>query len=45
MKMVNLKSKKVKFVHYSDDLKTKLVCILNGQREVGLQMVWNLNGI
>ena len=27
------------------DLKSGLVWILNGQKEVGLQMVWILNGI
>ena len=30
---------------YSGDLKSGLVGILNGQREVGLQMVWILNRI
>ena len=30
---------------YSGDLKSGLVCILNGPIEVGLQMVWILNGI
>ena len=30
---------------YSGDLKFKLVLILNGQKEAGLQMVWILNGV
>ena len=32
-------------VNYSGDLKSGLVWVLNGQKEVGLQMVYILNGI
>ena len=31
--------------NYSGDLKSELVRILNGQKEVSLQMVYTLNGI
>ena len=36
---------RVTTVKYSEDLKFRLVWILNGQKEVGLQIVWISNGI
>ena len=32
-------------ISYSGDLKSDLVWILNGSKQVGLQMVWISNGI
>ena len=45
MNLITDKSENWIVTVYSGDLKCELVCILNGQKEVGLQMVWISNGI
>ena len=44
--MINIEFTAFRDKHqYSGDLKSGLIWILNGQEEVGLEMVWITNGI